>query len=280
MDLHVIETGNFKLDGGAMFGSVPKAIWNHLYPADEHNLINLAMRCLLVEDGDKLILLDNGIGDKQSEKFFSFYYLNGDFSLKQSLRQAGFDFSDITDVVLSHLHFDHCGGSVKHNADRSGWEPAFPNATFWVTREQWEWACNPNPKEKPSFLKENIMPLQESGQLSFLTKDTVIHPGLSFRIMNGHTDGQIITLVRYNNNTLAYCADLIPTAAHIPLIYVMGYDTRPLITVGEKAAFLDEAFHNDYKLFFEHDINTHCSSILHTEKGFRKGDTFSLQELV
>lgn len=280
MELFTIDTGNLKLDGGAMFGVVPKALWNNVYPGDQNNLINLSMRCLLIADGNRLILVDDGIGNKQSEKFFSFYCLNGDKSLEKSLHEKGFSFNDITDVVLTHLHFDHAGGSVIHNTDHTGWKVTFPKATYWVSRRQWEWATHPNPREKASFLAENIYPIQESGHLQFIEAETELFPNINVRFFNGHTDGQVIPFIRYKDKTIVYCADLLPTAAHTPLPYVMSYDTRPLITFAEKEIFLKEASANGYILVLEHDINNECCMVETTERGFKTTNTFRLSEVI
>ncbi len=269
MKLHVINTGNLKLDGGAMFGVVPKVMWSKLYPCDENNLCNWSMRCLLVEDGDRKVLIDCGIGDKQSEKFFSNYYLNGDDSLSGSLAAVGFTMDDITDVILTHLHFDHCGGAVKWNPEHTDLIPAFKNATYWTSRQQWEWATNPNNREKASFLKENILPIQEKGKLNLVENETEILPGISIRLFFGHTEGQAIPMIKCGDKTVVYMADLLPSAAHIPLPYVMSYDTRPLITLEEKEIFMKEAAENGYILFLEHDINNECCTVQLTEKGVR-----------
>jgi glyoxylase-like metal-dependent hydrolase (beta-lactamase superfamily II) len=280
MNLHVINTGNLKLDGGAMFGVVPKVIWGKLYPCDENNLCNWSMRCLLIEDGPRRILVDAGIGNKQGEKFFSNYYLNGEDTLAGSLAAAGFTADDITDVILTHLHFDHCGGAVKWNDDKTGYVPAFKNATYHTSRRQWEWATHPNNREKASFLKENILPIQERGQLHLFEQECEFLPNIFIRLFDGHTDGQVIPFIRYNNQTVVYMADVMPSTAHIPLPYVMSYDTRPLITMKEKEIFLREAVKNGYILFFEHDLYHECCTVAETEKGFRVKDTFSLAERV
>lgn len=278
MKLHTIETGNFKLDGGAMFGVVPKSIWQSLNPADENNMCNWAMRCLLVEDGNRLVLIDNGLGDKQDKKFFSYYHLNGDDSLEKSLHKAGFDFKDITDVVLTHLHFDHCGGSVKYNNDRTKLELAFPNATYWSSEEHWQCATKPNSREKASFLKENILPIQESGHLKFVVDGEEIMPGFKMLFSNGHTEAMMHPVISYKNKTVVYVADMIPSSHHIPLPYVMAYDTRPLITMSEKEKFLNEAAANDYLLYFEHDPEIVCCTLNQTERGVKKGATFKSLE--
>lgn len=276
MKLYVINTGNLKLDGGAMFGVVPKVMWSKLYPCDENNLCNWSMRCLLIEDGDRKILIDCGIGDKQSEKFFSNYYLNGDDSLEKSLAAMGFTTDDITDVILTHLHFDHCGGAVKWNSEHTDYIPAFRNATYWTSRGQWEWATNPNNREKASFLKENILPIKEKGKLHLIENETEIFPGIRIRLFFGHTEAQVIPMIKYGDKTVVYMADLLPSAAHIPLPYVMSYDTRPLLTLEEKEIFMKEAAQNGYILFLEHDINNECCTVQETEKGVRVKETLPL----
>jgi glyoxylase-like metal-dependent hydrolase (beta-lactamase superfamily II) len=278
MELLVINTGNLKLDGGAMFGVVPKVIWSRIYPCDENNLCNWSMRCLLIIEGDQKILIDCGIGNKQSEKFFSNYYLNGDDSLEKSLSVHGLTTADITDVILTHLHFDHCGGAVSWNEDRSGYVPTFKNATYHTSRLQWEWAVNPNNREKASFLKENILPLQEAKKLNLIESDGALFPGVSIRLFYGHTDGQVIPFVRHRDTTVVYMADVLPSSAHIPLPYVMSYDTRPLVTLKEKEFFLKEAAENNYLLFLEHDLYRECCTVEMTEKGFRMKESFSLAE--
>lgn len=278
MNLYTVDTGFFKLDGGAMFGVVPKSIWNKLNPSDENNMCNWAMRCLLVESGNRLILVDNGIGDKQDAKFFSHYYLHGDDTLEKSIKKLGFSFDDVTDVFLTHLHFDHCGGSIRKRND-GGLETAFKNATYWSNEAHWKWATEPNPREKASFLKENILPIQESGQLKFTTEGAEIIPGFTTRYMNGHTDGMMLPMIRYKDRTVVYVADLLPSVAHIPVPYVMAYDTRPLLTMQEKSPFMKEAADNNYVFFFEHDPEIECCSLQMTEKGVRPAQTFALEEL-
>ncbi len=278
MKLYPIETGNLKLDGGAMFGVIPKMLWQKEYPCDNNNLCNWSMRCLLVEDGDRLILIDNGIGDKQGEIFLRHYYLNGDDTLEKSLTEHGFTPDDITDMVLTHLHFDHCGGSIKYNKDKTGYELAFKNATYWASLQQYNWAIQPNRRESKSFLKENILPIEESRHLKLIEDDTELFPGFSVRLFNGHTEGQIIPFINYKGRTVVFMADLLPSVAHIPLPWIMAYDTRPLVTLEEKKDFFDEALRNDYILFFEHDLYHHCCNLTDTEKGIRKKDTFTLEE--
>lgn len=276
MKLHTIDTGFFKLDGGAMFGVVPKGIWNKLNPADENNLCNWAMRCLLIEDGDKLILIDNGIGDKQSEKFFSHYHLSGDATLDKSLKALGFGVDDITDVFLTHLHFDHCGGSVKWNSSKDGYELVFTNATYWSHRNHWEWATKPNPREKASFLSENILPIEQSGQLKFADENFNL---FEYKTVSGHTESMMLPVLNYKGKTIIYMADLMPSVAHLPIPYVMGYDTRPLLTLGEKETILTEMLHKDAVLFFEHDPVNECCTLQMTEKGIRAANTFKLSEI-
>lgn len=280
MQLFPINTGNLKLDGGAMFGVVPKVMWSKLYPCDENNLCNWAMRCLLIVKDDRRILIDCGIGDKQSEKFFSNYFLNGEDTLEKSLAAQGFTTDDITDVILTHLHFDHVGGAIRWNADRSGYIPTFKNATYHTSRMQWEWGTSPNNREKASFLKENILPIGETGRLNLIDGEVELFPGISIRIFNGHTDGQVIPLIRYGDNTIVYMADLLPSTAHIPLPYVMSYDTRPLITLTEKEAFMTEAAEKGYIFFFEHDIQNECCTVQLTEKGVRLKETFPLSAVL
>ncbi|MES2849811.1 MAG: MBL fold metallo-hydrolase [Bacteroidota bacterium] len=293
MNLYTINTGNFKLDGGAMFGVVPKSIWNKLNPADENNLCSWAMRCLLIEDGNKLILIDNGIGDKQDPKFLSHYHLHGDDTLDKSLAKHGFNKDDITDVFLTHLHFDHCGGSIKREGEKL--VPAFKNATFWSNKNHWNWATHPNDRERASFLKENILPIQESGQLQFLEakgssilngESSVIHispsgisDDLSFISAHGHTDAMMLPVINYKGKTIVYMADLLPSVAHIPLPYVMGYDMFPLTTLHEKKVFLTDALNKEYVLYFEHDIKNECCTLQQTDKGIRQKDVFKLEEL-
>ena len=279
MNLYTIDTGFFKLDGGAMFGVVPKTIWNKTNPADENNLCTWAMRCLLVEDGDRLILVDTGIGNKQDPKFFSHYYLHGDASLNSSLAKHGFSTDGITDVFLTHLHFDHVGGAVKREGEKL--LPAFKNATYWSNKQHWEWAVNPNDREKASFLKENILPIQESGQLKFIdTKDGVQFTNdFNVRFVSGHTDSMMLPLIGYKGKKILYMADLLPSIGHLPLPYVMAYDMFPLKTLNEKKIFLNEALEKEYILYFEHDPVNECCTLQQTEKGIRVKDTFKLNEL-
>lgn len=289
MQLYSIETENFKLDGGAMFGVVPKSIWNKLNPADENNMCNWAMRCLLIEEGNKLILVDTGIGNKQDAKFFSYYYLNGNNTLEKSLAKYGFCKDDITDVILTHLHFDHCGGSVERVGEKL--IPAFKNATYWSNEMHWQWATQPNAREKASFLKENILPMQESGQLKFIATPTnnleqtnqlgtsQFSENISIRFVNGHTEMMMLPQINYKGKTVVYMADLLPSAAHIPLPYVMAYDMFPLTTLQEKKSFLQEAVQNNYTLLFEHDVTNECCTLLQTEKGIKPHSFFKLSEM-
>jgi glyoxylase-like metal-dependent hydrolase (beta-lactamase superfamily II) len=285
MKLYPIETGNFKLDGGAMFGVVPKTLWSKTNPADENNLIDIAARCLLIEDGNRLILIDTGMGDKQSEKFFGYYSLWGTHSMDKSLAKYGFHRDDITDVFMTHLHFDHCGGSVQWNKDKTGYEPAFKNAKFWSNDNHWEWATKPNAREKASFLSENILPMQESGQLNFIKRpegDFGISKELGFDIfyVDGHTEKMMIPHIQYQGKTIVFMADLLPTAGHLPLPFVMGYDTRPLLTLPEKAKFLNAAADNNYYLFLEHDAHNEIITVEKTEKGVRLKEVFSCDDIL
>ncbi len=281
MKLHVIHAGMLKLDGGAMFGVVPKTIWSRILPADENNLCELAMRCLLIEDGNRLMLIDNGIGDKQSEKFFNYYFLHGEISIEKSLNKAGFTTDDITDVFLTHLHFDHCGGGVRwKDRERKISEMTFKNATYWSNADQWDWAVNPNPREKPSFLSENILPMRESGQLEMITPDhSYLLKEMDVLFVNGHTERQMLPVIRYRGKTIVFVADLIPTVGHIPLPYLMSYDTRPLLSMQEKSKLLNEAVSNDYILFFEHDPVHECCTVQFTDKGIRQSEIFSLSQI-
>jgi len=280
MKLTPIETGNFKLDGGAMFGVVPKVMWSKVYPADENNLANWAMRCLLIEYGDKKILIDNGIGNKQDQKFLSHYYLNGNATLEKSLANSGVKPEDITDMVLTHMHFDHCGGSVKYTSDHSGFELAFPNATYWVSKKQYNWATHPNRREKASFLKENILPIEESGHLKMVEEEGEYIPGIEFKIYDGHTDGQIIPHIHINNKVVAYMADLMPSTAHIPMPWIMAYDTRPLQTLKDRERFYKEALDNNYILFFEHDLYHEACTLEDTPKGARVRKAGKLKDFI
>lgn len=284
MQLYPIETGNFKLDGGAMFGVVPKSLWQKTNPADANNMIDIAARCLLIEDGNRLILIDTGMGNKQSDKFFGYYYLWGNHTIDNSLKAHGFHRDDITDVFMTHLHFDHCGGSAQWNKDKTGYEPAFKNAHFWSNANHWEWATQPNNREKASFLNENILPLQESGQLKFtslpeqrLSKNSEL--GFDIFYADGHTEKQMIPLIHYKGKTIAFMADLLPTVGHLPIPFVMGYDTRPLLTLVEKEVFLNMAADNNFYLFLEHDAHNHIITVQHTDKGVRLKETFTTQDI-
>jgi len=279
MNLHTIETGLFKLDGGAMFGVVPKSIWQKSNPADGNNMCTWAMRCLLVEDGDRLILIDTGIGDKQEEKFFSHFYLHGEDTLEKSLALQGFGKDDITDVFLTHLHFDHCGGAIIRDQEKL--IPAFKNANYWSNEKHWDWAVYPNDREKASFLKENILPIQESGQLKFVEDKEGVQFSNDFQIRFafGHTDAMMLPQLTYKDRTIIYAADLLPSTGHLPLPYVMSYDMFPLQTLKEKKSFLEEAAANDYVLYLEHDSLNECCTVQQTEKGIRLKDTFKLRDL-
>ena len=295
MNLYAINTGHFKLDGGAMFGVVPKSIWHKINPADENNMCSWALRCLLIEDGKRLILVDNGMGDKQDAKFFGYYYLHGNDTLNLSLANHGFHRDDITDVFLTHLHFDHCGGSIMRTGDKL--VPAFKNAVYWSNESHWQWATQPNDRERASFLKENILPIRESGQLKFI-QHSIRHEnatdagtvngklpsasfaeGISIRFVSGHTKNMMLPQVTYKNKTIVYMADLLPSQGHVPIPYVMAYDMFPLTTLLEKKSFLGEAVENDYILFFEHDPVYECCNLRHTERGARPGDLFKLEEI-
>lgn len=278
MKIYPIETGNFKLDGGAMFGVVPKSIWQKTNPADSNNMIEMSMRCMLIEDGNRLILVDTGLGNKQSDKFFGYYYLFGDFSLDKSLKELGFHKDDITDVFLTHLHFDHCGGVIERNKDGL-LVPAFKNAKVWSNSKHWKWATEPNAREKASFLKENINPIKESGQLEFIHSNYKDQIGFDVIFVDGHTEKQMLPKITYKGRTIVFMADLLPTTGHIPLPYVMGYDTRPLLTIKEKSAFLNLAADEDFYLFLEHDAYTELCTVKHTEKGVRLNKKFTFNEI-
>lgn len=285
MKIYPIEAGNFKLDGGAMFGVVPKTIWNKTNPADENNLIDIAARCMLIENGNRLILIDTGMGNKQSEKFFGYYSLWGNHSLDKSLAKYGFHSDDVTDVFMTHLHFDHCGGSVNWNATKTGYEVAFKNAKFWTNDNHWEWAIKPNAREKASFLSENILPILESGQLNFIKRpesDFRISDELGFGIfyVNGHTEKMMLPHIEYRDKTIVFCADLIPTAGHLPIPYVMGYDTRPLLTLPEKTKFLNAAVEKNYYLWLEHDAHNQIITVENTEKGVRIKEVFNCEDIL
>ena len=284
MQLYPIQAGHFKLDGGAMFGVVPKSIWQKTNPADSNNMIDIATRCLLIEDGNRLILIDTGMGNKQSEKFFGYYYLWGNDTIDKSLANYGFHRDDITDVFMTHLHFDHCGGSVQWNANKTGYEPAFKNAKFWSNEKHWLWATQPNKREKASFLKENIIPMEDSGQLNFITssqEQIQKQSDLGFGIFyaDGHTEKQMIPMIQYKERTICFMADLLPTAGHLSIPFVMGYDTRPLLTLEEKEVFLNLAADNNFLLFLEHDAHNEIISVKHTEKGVRLNEKFTCKDI-
>ena len=276
MKLYAIETGHFKLDGGAMFGVVPKALWQKTNPADAQNRIEMAARSLLIEDGNRLILIDTGMGNKQSDKFFGHYGLWGDHSLDRSLKTHGFHRDDITDVFFTHLHFDHCGGAIVRNP-KGFYEPAFKNARFWSHKDHWKWATEPNVREKASFLPENILPIEESGQLNLLDSH---HTPLGFDVLlvDGHTEKQMLPLLNYKGKRILFAADLIPTAGHLPIPYVMGYDTRPLLSLQEKEKILGDAVKEDTLLFLEHDPHHMLISLIQTEKGVRMKESFTLTD--
>lgn len=283
MKLHVLNTGYFKLDGGAMFGVVPKSLWSRTNPPDQNNMCSWALRSLLIEDGKRLILIDTGMGEKQSDKFFSYYYPYGEDSLDKNLKKLGYSRNDITDVFLTHLHFDHCGGAVEWNKERNGYRPAFKNARYWSNRKHWEWAINPNEREKASFLKENILPIQESGQLHFIQQNEDyaknVFPNFDVLFVDGHTESMMIPHIQYKGKTLVFMADLLPSVGHIPLPYVMGYDVRPLITMKEKGMFLEKAQKEDYILFLEHDSINECCTLKETEKGIRLDNSFDFNSM-
>jgi len=283
MNLYPIEAGNFKLDGGAMFGVVPKPLWSRTNPADSNNMIDIAARCLLIENGNRLTLIDTGMGNKQSDKFYGYYFPWGEHSIENSLKKHGFHKNDITDVFLTHLHFDHCGGALQRNNNRTNYEPAFKNATFWSNQRHWDWATKPNRREKASFLTENILPMEESGHLKFVAdpvSDFSEAKELDFGIFfaDGHTEKQMIPHINYKGKTIVFMADLLPTAGHLPLPFVMGYDTRPLLTMPEKEKFLNLAADNNYYLFLEHDAHNPIITVKHTEKGVRLNECFTLNE--
>lgn len=288
MNIYPIETGNFKLDGGAMFGVVPKSLWHKTNPSDANNMIDMAARSLLIEDENRLILIDTGLGNKQSEKFFKYYYQWGDHTLDKSLANFGFHRDDITDVFMTHLHFDHSGGCIEWNKDRTGYQPAFKNAKFWTNENHWQWAIAPNVREKASFLKENLLPMQESGQLHFLNQSETINNNESIAVaselgfdilyVDGHTEKMMLPHFQYQGKTFVFVADLIPTVGHIPVPYVMGYDTRPLLTMNEKSLFLDKAVRENYHLIFEHDAHNEICTLQATEKGVRLNEIFTFDD--
>lgn len=286
MQIHVINQGNFKLDGGAMFGVVPKSIWQKTNPADNNNMCDWAMRSLLIENNNRLILIDTGIGNKQNEKFYSHYYLSETDLFDKKLNQLGFSRDDITDVFLTHLHFDHCGGAIRINKDKTGFEPAFKNAIYWSNKNHWELATNPNPREKASFLKENILPIQESGQLKFIERKsdspliTSIFDNIDVYFVDGHTESMMLPIIHTKGKSIYYMADLIPSVGHIPLPYVMGYDTRPLLTINEKDILLNIVNESHDILFFEHDFKNECCIVQKTDKGIRVKESFNLSDII
>jgi len=279
MNLYTIDTGYFKLDGGAMFGIVPKAIWQKINPADGNNLCTWAMRCLLIEQGDRLILIDTGLGDKQNEKFFSHFEPHGDDSMVKSLAKHGFTPDDVTDVILTHLHFDHCGGAVVRNA-AGRLEPLFQKAVYWSDKRHWQWASEPNARERVSFLQENFKPLEASGQVQFAGDGQSIAEGVQVKTVFGHTEAMYLVYIDYKETTLVYMADLIPSSGHLRLPYIMAYDVRPLVTLEEKTRFLQEAFERDYILFFEHDREVACCNLHKTDKGIMLDKALRLEDLV
>ena len=279
MEIYTVANGNMKLDGGAMFGIVPKSLWQKQYVADENNMVSISMRSLLVVDGDRRILFDNGIGDKQDHKFFSYYYLFGDDNVEGSLGKLGFKVDDITDMVLTHLHFDHCGGSIKYNEDKSKLQTVFPNARYWVSRQQWDLAHDPNKLEGASFLEENYDPIKTRGQLDLFDKEFELTPNVQLRLYNGHTLGQTIALIFFNGKTIVNVADLIPLAGNISMSWICGYDTQPLIALKEKDDFLNESIANNYIYYFYHDLETQCCTLKDTIKGIRPDERFDLTEI-
>lgn len=283
MQIYTVEAGNFKLDGGAMFGVVPKSIWQKTNPADANNMIDIASRCMLIEEGNRLILVDTGMGHKQSDKFYSHFCPWGDFSLRKSIHKLGFGLSDITDVFLTHLHFDHVGGATFRDKNNSI-ETLFPRATYWSNRKHWEWATSPNDREKAAFLSENLQPLHQSGQLDYVSipqENYSKSPELPFKInfVDGHTEKQMLPMVQFQGKTIVFMADLLPTAGHIPLPYVMGYDTRPLQTLVEKKVLLEAAATHNWYLFMEHDAHNEIITVKHTERGVRLNKTYTFDQL-
>ena len=280
MKIYPVHITNFKIDGGSMFGVIPKALWQRVVPADENNLCNWAIRSVLIDTGSRVILVDNGYGDKQSEKFFRHVHLNGGDGLIGGLAKAGYRPEDVTDMILTHLHSDHCGGGVRRRADGAGYELVFPNAQYIVSRQQWESAVNPNLREADSYPEENLIPMLESGRLKLIDGPMQLCDGVELRIVNGHTPGQIIPVVDMGGRKLVFAADLIPSTAHIPLLWNMSYDLDQLLTISEKQALLEEAVANDYVLMFQHDLDTECCTVVRTEKGIRAGARFKVLDMV
>ena len=285
MNLYAINTGNFKLDGGAMFGVVPKSLWSKTNPADNNNMIDVAARCLLIEDENRLILIDCGMGNKQSDKFFSYYCRWGDQGIEQGLSKYGFHKDDITDVFLTHLHFDHCGGGVEWNKNKTGYQMTFKNAKYWSNKKHWDWAANPNKREKASFFKENLELIHSSGQLNnisvpngYIKKNGLL--GLDVFFVDGHTEKQMLPIIKYKNKTICFMADLLPTVGHIKLPFIMGYDVRPLKTLEEKDVFLNLAANDNYYLFLEHDPTHELITVKQTDKGVVVDETFLLKEIL
>ena len=285
MKLYALNTGNFKLDGGAMFGVVPKAIWSKTNPADNNNMIDVAARCLLIEDENKLILIDCGMGNKQSDKFFNYYYRWGDQGIEQALSKYGFHKDDITDVFLTHLHFDHCGGGVEWKKNKTGYQMTFKNAKYWSNKKHWDWAISPNKREKASFLKENLELIHSSGQLNnislpsgYIKKNSLL--GLDVFFVDGHTEKQMLPIIKYKNKTICFMADLLPTVGHIKLPFIMGYDIRPLKTLEEKDVFLNLAANDNYYLFLEHDPIHELITVKQTEKGVVVDETLLLKDIL
>lgn len=277
MKLFAINAGNFKLDGGAMFGVVPRSIWNKLNPADSNNLCTWATRCLLIENGKQLVLIDTGLGDKQDESFFRHYYRDTPQTWDALLKPYGFHSSDITDVVLTHLHFDHVGAALKKAG--SAVVSTFPNARYWSNARHWDWAVYPNPREKASFLKENLLPLQESGQLQFIDSQALPFDWMDFVFVDGHTEQQMLPLITTPaGKKLLYAADLLPSAGHIPMPYIMSYDVRPLVSMQEKEAVFKRALEEDWTIFLEHDPLIACVSLQQTEKGVRLHNVFQISD--
>ena len=280
MNLYPVSAGNFKLDGGAMFGVVPKSLWQKTNPADNNNMVKIAARCLLIEDGDRLTLIDAGMGNKQSEKFFSYYHRWGEETLESSIRKCGFSTDDVTDVFLTHLHFDHCGGSVKWNKDKTGFEMTFKNAKYWSNQQHWQHALDSNYREKASFLKDNILPIQESGHLNFINRGEKFQNFFDVLFVDGHTEAQMIPHIKYKDKTIIFAADLLPSTGHIPLAYVMGYDVQPLKTLDEKSKFLLDAANNNHIIFLQHDNYNECCTVKLGDKGVILDQTFKLSDIL